>query len=189
MFSKNNDKTISYVAFAFVYGYNENEMTVTNAELNILATGYVTKQSEDSKDDSSVSAGNDSDDDTEVDNYVDYEVLSESVDKTKPFMQTSSEYDSTGNYVTAETNEQGSTTHYVYDVNGNVTSITDADDNVTSYAYDSSGNLTSVKNGDSENLYTYSGLGSVSKITHNGFDYSFNYDVFYNCSSVVYWSL
>ena len=183
MFSKNNDKTISYVAFAFVYGYNENEMTVTNAELNILATGYVTKQSEDSKDDSSVSAGNDSDDDTEVDNYVDYEVLSESVDKTKSFMQTSSEYDSTGNYVTSETNEQGSTTHYVYDVNGNVTSITDADDNVTSYAYDSSGNLTSVKNGDSENSYTYSGLGSVSKITHNGFSYSFNYDVFYNLVS------
>nr|WP_306527382.1 RHS repeat-associated core domain-containing protein [Ruminococcus bromii] len=183
MFSKNNDKTISYVAFAFVYGYNENEMTVTNAELNILAMGYVTKQSEDSKDDSSVSAGNDSDNDTEVDDYVDYEVLSESVDKTKPFMQTSSEYDSTGNYVTAETNEQGSTTHYVYDINGNVTSVTDADDNVTSYAYDSSGNLTSVKNGDSENSYTYSGLGSVSKITHNGFDYSFNYDVFYNLVS------
>ena len=158
-------------------------MTVTNAELNILAIGYVTKQSEDSKDDSSVSAGNDSDNDTEVDDYVDYEVLSESVDKTKPFMQTSSEYDSTGNYVTAETNEQGSTTHYVYDVNGNVTSITDADENVTSYAYDSSGNLTSVKNGDSENSYTYSGLGSVSKITHNGFDYSFNYDVFYNLVS------
>ena len=180
---ENSDETIDYVAFAFVYGYNENEMTVTNAELNILAMGYVTKQSEDSKDDSSVSAGNESDDDTEVDDYVDYEVLSESVDKTKPFMQTSSEYDSTGNYVTAETNEQGSTTQYVYDVNGNVTSITDADDNVTSYAYDSSGNLTSVKNGDSENSYTYSGLGSVSKITHNGFDYSFNYDVFYNLVS------
>ena len=180
---ENSDETIDYVAFAFVYGYNENEMTVTNAELNILATGYVTKQSEDSKDDSSVSAGNDSDDDTEVDNYVDYEVLSESVDKTKPFMQTSSEYDSTGNYVTSETNEQGSTTHYVYDVNGDVTSITDADENVTSYAYDSSGNLTSVKNGDSENSYTYSGLGSVSKIAHNGFSYSFNYDVFYNLVS------
>lgn len=177
------NEVVNYIAFAFVYGYNENEMTVTNAELNILATGYVTKQSEDSKDDSSVSAGNESDDDTEVDNYVDYEVLSESVDKTKPFMQTSSEYDSTGNYVTSETNEQGSTTHYVYDVNGNVTSITDADDNVTSYAYDSSGNLTSVKNGDSENSYTYSGLGSVSKITHNGFSYSFNYDVFYNLVS------
>ena len=179
----NSEETIDYVAFAFVYGYNENEMTVTNAELNILATGYVTKQSEDSKDDSSVSAGNDSEGDTAVDNYVDYEVLSESVDKTKPFMQTSSEYDSTGNYVTSETNEQGSTTQYAYDVNGNVTSITDADDNVTSYAYDSSGNLTSVKNGESENSYTYSGLGSVSKITHNGFDYSFNYDIFYNLVS------
>lgn len=149
------NEIVNYIAFAFVYGYNENEMTVTNAELNILATGYVTKQSEDSKDDSSVSAGNDSDDDTEVDNYVDYEVLSEFVDKTKPFMQTSSEYDSTGNYVTAETNEQGSTTKYAYDVNGNVTSITDAENNVTSYAYDSLGNLTSVKNGESENLYTY----------------------------------
>ena len=180
---ENSDETIDYVAFAFVYGYNGNEMTVTNAELNVLATGYVSKQSGNSQDDSSVSAGNDSEGDTEVDDYVDYEVLSESVDKTKPFMQTSSEYDSTGNYVTAETNEQGSTTHYVYDVNGNVTSITDADENVTSYAYDSSGNLTSVKNGDSENSYTYSGLGSVSKITHNGFDYSFNYDVFYNLVS------
>ena len=180
---ENSDETIDYVAYAFVYGYNENEMTVTNAVLNILATGYVSKQSENSQDDSSVSAGNESDDDTEADNYVDYEVLSESVDKTKPFMQTSSEYDSTGNYVTSETNEQGSTTKYAYDVNGNVTSVTDADENVTSYTYDSSGNLTSVKSGDSENSYTYSGLGSVSKITHNGFDYSFNYDVFYNLVS------
>ena len=180
---ENSDETIDYVAYAFVYGYNENEMTVTNAVLNILATGYVSKQSENSQDDSSVSAGNESDDDTEADNYVDYEVLSESVDKTKPFMQTSSEYYSTGNYVTSETNEQGSTTKYAYDVNGNVTSVTDADENVTSYTYDSSGNLTSVKSGDSENSYTYSGLGSVSKITHNAFNYSFNYDVFYNLVS------
>lgn len=183
MFSKNNDKTISYVAFAFVYGYNENEMTVTNAELNILATGYVTKQSEDSKDDSSVSAGNESDDDTEVDNYVDYEVLSESVDKTKPFMQTSSEYDSTGNYVTSETNEQGSTTQYAYDTNGNKTAVTDGNGNVTNYTYDTNGNVLSIKNGTSGNEYSYKGTNSVSKITHNGFDYSFNYDVFYNLVS------
>lgn len=183
MFSKNNDKTISYVAFAFVYGYNENEMTVTNAELNILATGYVTKQSEDSKDDSSVSAGNDSDDDTEIDNYVDYEVLSESVDKTKPFMQTSSEYDSTGNYVTAETNEQGSTTQYAYDANGNKTAVTDGNGNVTNYTYDTNGNVLSIKNGTSGNDYSYTGSGYVSKITHNGFSYSFNYDVFYNLLS------
>ena len=179
----NSEETIDYVAFAFVYGYNENEMTVTNAELNILATGYVTKQSEDSKDDSSVSAGNDSDDDTEVDNYVDYEVLSESVDKTKPFMQTSSEYDSTGNYVTAETNEQGSTTQYAYDANGNKTAVTDGNGNVTNYTYDTNGNVLSIKNGTSGNDYSYTGSGYVSKITHNGFDYSFNYDVFYNLVS------
>ena len=179
----NSEETIDYVAFAFVYGYNENEMTVTNAELNILATGYVTKQSEDSKDDSSVSAGNDSDDDTEVDDYVDYEVLSESVDKTKPFMQTSSEYDSTGNYVTAETNEQGSTTQYAYDANGNKTAVTDGNGNVTNYTYDTNGNVLSIKNGTSGNDYSYTGSGYVSKITHNGFDYSFNYDVFYNLVS------
>ena len=180
---ENSDETIDYVAFAFVYGYNENEMTVTNAELNILATGYVTKQSEDSKDDSSVSAGNDSDDDTEVDNYVDYEVLSESVDKTKPYMQTSSEYDSTGNYVTSETNEQGSTTKYAYDTNGNKTAVTDGNGNVTNYTYDTNGNVLSIKNGTSGNDYSYTGSGSVSKITHNGFSYSFNYDVFYNLLS------
>ena len=162
------NEVVNYIAFAFVYGYNENEMTVDNAEVNISP---LIQSSEDSKNETSEKEA------------VDEEVLSESIDKSKPYMQTSSEYDSTGNYVTAETNEQGSTTQYVYDVNGNVTSITDADDNVTSYAYDSSGNLTSVKNGDSENSYTYSGLGSVSKITHNGFDYSFNYDVFYNLVS------
>ena len=180
---ENSDETIDYVAFAFVYGYNENEMTVTNAELNILAMGYVTKQSEDSKDDSSVSAGNESDDDTEVDDYVDYEVLSESVDKTKPFMQTSSEYDNTGNYVTSETNEQGSTTKYAYDANGNKTAVTDGNGNVTNYTYDTNGNVLSIKNGTSGNDYSYTGSGSVSKITHNGFSYSFNYDVFYNLLS------
>lgn len=180
---ENSDETIDYVAFAFVYGYNENEMTVTNAELNILATGYVTKQSENSKDDSSVSADNESDDDTEVDNYVDYEVLSESVDKTKPFMQTSSEYDSTGNYVTSETNEQGSTTKYSYDTNGNKTAVTDGNGNVTNYTYDTNGNVLSIKNGTSGNDYSYTGSGSVSKIAHNGFSYSFNYDVFYNLVS------
>lgn len=46
-------------------------------------------------------------------------------------MQTSSEYDSTGNYVTAETNEQGSTTKYSYDTNGNKTAVTDGNGNVT----------------------------------------------------------
>ena len=167
---ESNKKIIEYVTIAFVYGYNKNDMIVYNAELNISS---VTKQPAITSDNNKKA----------FDSAIAEEIMSENIDKSRPYMQTSSEYDDTGNYMTSKMNFQGSTTQYAYDVNGNVTSVTDSDDNVTSYTYDSSGNLASVKNGDSENSYTYSGLGSVSKITHNGFDYSFNYDVFYNLVS------
>ena len=162
------NEVVNYIAFAFVYGYNENEMTVDNAEVNISP---LIQSSEDSKNESSEKKA------------VDEEVLSESIDKSKPYMQTSSEYDSTGNYVTSETNEQGSTTKYAYDTNGNKTAVTDGNGNVTNYTYDTNGNVLSIKNGTSGNDYSYTGSGSVSKITHNGFSYSFNYDVFYNLVS------
>ena len=162
------NEIVNYIAFAFVYGYNENEMTVDNAEVNISP---LIQSSKDSKNESSEKEA------------VDEEVLSESIDKSKPYMQTSSEYDSTGNYVTSETNEQGSTTKYAYDANGNKTAVTDGNGNVTNYTYDTNGNVLSIKNGTSGNNYSYTGSGSVSKITHNGFSYSFNYDVFYNLVS------
>ena len=162
------NEVVNYIAFAFVYGYNENEMTVDNAEVNISP---LIQSSEDSKNESSEKEA------------VDEEVLSESIDKSKPYMQTSSEYDSTGNYVTSETNEQGSTTQYAYDANGNKTAVTDGNGNVINYTYDTNGNVLSIKNGTSGNEYSYTGTNSVSKITHNGFSYSFNYDVFYNLVS------
>ena len=162
------NEVVNYIAFAFVYGYNENEMTVDNAEVNISP---LIQSSEDSKNETSEKEA------------VDEEVLSESIDKSKPYMQTSSEYDSTGNYVTSETNEQGSTTKYAYDANGNKTAVTDGNGNVTNYTYDTNGNVLSIKNGTSGNDYSYTGSGYVSKITHNGFSYSFNYDVFYNLVS------
>ena len=162
------NEVVNYIAFAFVYGYNENEMTVDNAEVNISP---LIQSSEDSKNETSEKEA------------VDEEVLSESIDKSKPYMQTSSEYDSTGNYVTSETNEQGSTTKYSYDTNGNKTAVTDGNGNVTNYTYDTNGNVLSIKNGTSGNDYSYTGSGSVSKIAHNGFSYSFNYDVFYNLVS------
>jgi len=162
------NEVVNYIAFAFVYGYNENEMTVDNAEVNISP---LIQSSEDSKNETSEKEA------------VDEEVLSESIDKSKPYMQTSSEYDSTGNYVTSEINEQGSTTKYSYDANGNKTAVTDGNGNVTNYTYDTNGNVLSIKNGTSGNDYSYTGSGSVSKITHNGFSYSFNYDVFYNLVS------
>lgn len=162
------NEIVNYIAFAFVYGYNENKMTVDNAEVNISP---LIQSSEDSKNETSEKEA------------VDEEVLSESIDKSKPYMQTSSEYDSTGNYVTSETNEQGSTTKYSYDANGNKTAVTDGNGNVTNYTYDTNGNVLSIKNGTSGNDYSYTGSGYVSKITHNGFSYSFNYDVFYNLLS------
>lgn len=143
-------------------------MTVDNAEVNISP---LIQSSEDSKNETSEKEA------------VDEEVLSESIDKSKPYMQTSSEYDNTGNYVTSETNEQGSTTKYAYDANGNKTAVTDGNGNVTNYTYDTNGNVLSIKNGTSGNDYSYTGSGYVSKITHNGFSYSFNYDVFYNLLS------
>ena len=162
------NEIVNYIAIGFVYGYNENEMTVDNAEVNISP---LIQSSEDSKNETSEKEA------------VDEEVLSESIDKSKPYMQTSSEYDNTGNYVTSETNEQGSTTKYAYDANGNKTAVTDGNGNVTNYTYDTNGNVLSIKNGTSGNDYSYTGSGYVSKITHNGFSYSFNYDVFYNLLS------
>ena len=35
-----SDKVVDHVAFAFVYGYNKNTMTVYSAMLNIAAVGY-----------------------------------------------------------------------------------------------------------------------------------------------------
>ena len=162
------NEVVNYIAFAFVYGYNENEMTVDNAEVNISP---LIQSSDDSKNETSEKEA------------VDEEVVSESIDKTKLYMQTSSEYDSTGNYVISETNEQGSTTQYAYDSNGNKTAVTDGNGNVTDYTYDSNGNVLSIKNGTVGNEYSYTGTNSVSKITHHGFSYSFNYDVFYNLLS------
>lgn len=68
------NEVVNYIAFAFVYAYNENEMTVDNAEVNISP---LIQSSEDSKNESSEKEA------------VDEEVLSESIDKSKPYMQTS----------------------------------------------------------------------------------------------------
>lgn len=34
--SERTNEIVNYIAFAFVYGYNENKMTVDNAEVNLL---------------------------------------------------------------------------------------------------------------------------------------------------------
>ena len=187
------NEVVNYIAFAFVYGYNENEMTVDNAEVNISP---LIQSSEDSKNETSEKEA------------VDEEVLSESIDKSKPYMQTSSEYDSTGNYVTSETNEQGSTTKYSYDTNygyptgtqhGNTYEYTDTSwkdkltkingDNIT---YDEIGNpltyrdgmsmtwkngrqLATLTNGDTSISYGYDSDSVRTTKTVNGVKYTYAY--------------
>lgn len=96
-------------------------MTVYNASLNILDTGYsaesTTDSSEGTTDDESSGTS-----EAEEDNYIDYEVVSETLDNSQPYMETSTAYDNTSNYAVSETDEAGNTVTYTYDVNGNVIS-------------------------------------------------------------------
>ena len=187
------NEVVNYIAFAFVYGYNENEMTVDNAEVNISPL---------------IQSSDDSQNESKEKEAVDEEVLSESIDKSKPYMQTSSEYDSTGNYVTSETNEQGSTTKYSYDTNygyptgtqhGNTYEYTDTSwkdkltkingDNIT---YDEIGNpltyrdgmsmtwkngrqLATLTNGDTSISYGYDSGSVRTTKTVNGVKYTYAY--------------
>ena len=156
------NEVVNYIAFAFVYGYNENEMTVDNAEVNISP---LIQSSEDSKNESSEKEA------------VDEEVLSESIDKSKPYMQTSSEYDSTGNYVTSETNEQGSTTQHAYDANGNITEIKQNGKLTNKYVYDSLNEL--KEEYDYVNKfyinYSYDGAGNLQNKYEQALDPNYGY--------------
>ena len=150
------NEIVNYIAFAFVYGYNENEMTVDNAEVNISP---IIQSSKDSKNETSEKEA------------VDEEVLSESIDKSKPYMQTSSEYDSTGNYVTSETNEQGSTTKYSYDANGNALTYRDG----MSMTWKNGRQLATLTNGDTSISYGYDSGSVRTTKTVNGVKYTYAY--------------
>ena len=150
------NEIVNYIAFAFVYGYNENKMTVDNAEVNISP---LIQSSEDPKNESSEKEA------------VDEEVLSESIDKSKPYMQTSSEYDSTGNYVTSETNEQGSTTKYSYDANGNPLTYRDG----MSMTWKNGRQLATLTNGDTSISYGYDSDSVRTTKTVNGVKYTYAY--------------
>ena len=150
------NEVVNYIAFAFVYGYNENEMTVDNAEVNISP---LIQSSEDSKNETSEKEA------------VDEEVLSESIDKSKPYMQTSSEYDNTGNYVTSETNEQGSTTKYSYDEIGNPLTYRDG----MSMTWKNGRQLATLTNGDTSISYGYDSDSVRTTKTVNGVKYTYAY--------------
>ena len=138
------NEVVNYIAFAFVYGYNENEMTVDNAEVNISP---LIQSSEDSKNETSEKEA------------VDEEVLSESIDKTKPYMQTS--YDSNG--MRTQKSVDGVKTNYYYDSNKNLIAFVKVNDTLLFY-YDSDGSATSFSYNGTMYFYVKNLQGDVIRI-------------------------
>ena len=116
--------------------------------------------------------------DENYDGYIYCEAIQEDKNTNKTYAENSIKYDSTGNYVLSKTNRAGFMQSYKRDANGNITSFTDGEENVKTFGYDVNGKLLSTKSEDVSNEYAYNTYGNISSITHNGFAYEFNYDVF-----------
>ena len=170
---ENSEKLVQCVDYAFVYGYNSNTMIPSNAMLKVMVSPETT-----STDSASSSSGDDNTQGTtSASSEVEYGVmLSEELDTSKSYIKSESTYDSKGNYVTEETDENGNTTKYTYDANGNKSSITNGNNVETSYTYDSSDNATSITTDGASNKYDYDYQGNVESISHNNFSFKFNYN-------------
>lgn len=138
------NEIVNYIAFAFACGYNENEMTVDNAEVNISP---LIQSSEDSKNETSEKEA------------VDEEVLSESIDKSKPYMQTS--YDSNG--MRTQKSVDVVKTNYYYDSNKNLIALVKGNDTLLFY-YDSEGSATSFSYNGTMYFYVKNLQGDVIRI-------------------------
>ena len=102
------------------------------------------------------------------------------------FIDTGATYTTNGAYVSQTSDQDGYTESYSYnDTKGTLTTYTDKKGNVTNYTYDANTDaVTSVSqtlsNGQTvSNSYTYDNY-RLKTISHNGFNYSFNYDNFGN---------
>lgn len=105
------------------------------------------------------------------------------------YIDSSASYTASGNYIKTIKDASGNTATYNTDeTKGNLTSITDAKGKTTSYTYDSNtDNLTSVSKTVSGNNITnsYSYVNDrINTITHNGFNYNFEYDKLGNNTTV-----
>jgi len=170
---ENSEKLVQCVDYAFVYGYNSNTMIPSNAMLKVMVSPETT-----STDSASSSNGDDNTrGTTSASSEVEYgDMLSEELDTSKSYIKSESTYDSKGNYVAEETDENGNNTKYTYDANGNKSSVTNGNNVETSYTYDSSDNATSITTGGASNKYDYDYQGNVESISHNNFSFKFNYN-------------
>lgn len=104
------------------------------------------------------------------------------------FSKMSSTYTSNGNYQKTSRDSEGNVETYNYnEKNGNLNSLTDAKGKTTSYTYDNMDRLqTTSKVVDGKtisNNYSYKN-DNLSSISHNGFNYNFDYDSLGNNTSV-----
>lgn len=96
-------------------------------------------------------------------------------------IKTINTYTADGNYLNTSTNELGNIVTYNYNLSkGTLDRLVDAAGKTTTYTYDPNSDMLTdvtktVDGSQINNHYEYSN-DYLSKITHNGFDYSFNYD-------------
>ena len=185
---ENSEKVVESVDYAFVYGYNSNTMIPSNAMLKVMVSPETTQNedvttsntesnvSESTTTSSDVSNIQETTADTDDSNIEYGDMLSEKLDTSKSYIKSESTYDSKGNYVAEETDENGNNTKYTYDANGNKSSITNGNNVKTSYTYDSSDNATSITTDGASNKYDYDYQGNVESISHNNFSFKFNYN-------------
>ena len=104
-------------------------------------------------------------------------------------VNTSMTYNYWGSYVDTVTDARGNTVQNTYDSNNRLlTEVTDPKGNSVEYSYDPDTDETtqitaSVGEQDVTVGYTYNSVGQLETITHNGFDYTFEYDAFGNTTA------
>lgn len=108
------------------------------------------------------------------------------------FIQSDATYSANKNYIKTVTDASGNTVTFNYDeTKGTLNSVVDSNSKPTNYSYDpKTNNLTSVSkvtNTDNvtvENKYSYD-KDKIKTITHNKFNYQFNYDLMGNNTEVL----
>ncbi len=109
----------------------------------------------------------------------------------QPYIESTTGYDSTGNYATSVSDQRGNTTTYDIDpLSGVTNSITDPLGNITSYEYydenvTDSWLLREITSGDASVKYGYDEYNRLTEIEHNGFSYVYDFDKFGNTSTVT----
>ncbi len=120
-------------------------------------------------------------------------ILSESKSDGNKSISSSTAFSNDGNYKTSETDENGSTTTYNYDLQtGLLKSVVNALGNTTNYSYDAMDRISSITMSvtglsgaaDLSVSYTYDEGGRIKTITHSKTTFTFEYDAFKNLKSI-----